>query len=443
MHLIWENLIKNLIALWTGEFKGLDQGWEQYELATAVWEGVGSATMQTGSTVPYVFSPRLPDIAINKSQCTADAWSFWTQYIAPVLLCRKFKQPKYYTHFVELVKLIRLCLRFELNMDDITTIREGFIEWVTTYERFYYQSHPSRLPACPVTIHTLLHIADSIEASGPVWVSWAFPMERYCGYLQPAIKSRCFPYACIDQHVLNLARLAHIKLVYNLKQELSLKPPCTADLRRGEFSNPLYPSSVLMPPRRVMPIESGLFSMIVRALVTVYNTTPSKIRPHLDTTKVEQWGKVRRLFGGDVMNASSLVAIGGDRRDVSYYEAAIDTNAAKRNVAPRFVLKTFFGQPQNIFVVRLPPSQALKLKELTTHFLAAIRSCTMDENNTDLDIHYYSRFGKIDVIDLACVQCLVGRVPDDMVGHRWGIIDWSGPLARALYVEDLTLERMG
>ena len=32
MHLLWENVIKNLILLWTGDFKGLDVGAEDYEL---------------------------------------------------------------------------------------------------------------------------------------------------------------------------------------------------------------------------------------------------------------------------------------------------------------------------------------------------------------------------------------------------------------------------
>jgi hypothetical protein len=33
MHLIWENCIPNLILLWTGEFKGLDEGVEDYQFS--------------------------------------------------------------------------------------------------------------------------------------------------------------------------------------------------------------------------------------------------------------------------------------------------------------------------------------------------------------------------------------------------------------------------
>ena len=89
----------------------------------------------------------------------------------------------------------------------------------------YYQYSPDRLSACPVTIHALLHIADSIEASGPVWAYWAFPMERYCASLIPAIRSRRFPFPSIDRYVTEVAQLAQIKVNHRLHDALSLRPP--------------------------------------------------------------------------------------------------------------------------------------------------------------------------------------------------------------------------
>jgi len=89
----------------------------------------------------------------------------------------------------------------------------------------YYQHDPSRVSACPLTVHALLHIADSIKAMGPVWCYWAFPMERYCGSLQPAIRSRRFPYASIDHYVVEDAQLTQIKIVYNCAEELALMLP--------------------------------------------------------------------------------------------------------------------------------------------------------------------------------------------------------------------------
>jgi hypothetical protein len=86
-----------------------------------------------------------------------------------------------------------------------------------------YQDNPARLSTCPLTLHSLLHIADGIEFNGPVWASWAFPMEQYCCKLQPAFKSCRHPFACLDKHVAHVTQLSQIKLRYNLFQELSLK----------------------------------------------------------------------------------------------------------------------------------------------------------------------------------------------------------------------------
>jgi hypothetical protein len=83
-------------------------------------------------------------------------------------------------------------------------------------------------------VHALLHIADSIENAGPVWAYWAFPTERYCGQLQPAIRSRRYPFANIDNHVVATAQLSQIRILYSLEEQLSLKPAKT-DQIRGSF----------------------------------------------------------------------------------------------------------------------------------------------------------------------------------------------------------------
>ena len=66
--------------------------------------------------------------------------------------------------------------------------------------------------------------------------------------------------------------------------------------------------------------------------------------------------------------------------------------------------------------------------------LAAIQTCNIDRSNDALDIHYYSRMGGVDYVDVTTVQCLVGRIKDR--GH-FAVIDRSGSLSRALYVDEM------
>jgi hypothetical protein len=63
-------------------------------------------------------------------------WSFWTLYLAPILLFDVFPRASYYQHFCELVGLLKMCLQFELAMDSLTRIEEGFCDWVKDYERY-------------------------------------------------------------------------------------------------------------------------------------------------------------------------------------------------------------------------------------------------------------------------------------------------------------------
>lgn len=135
MHLIYENLIPNLVLLWTGEFKGLDEGAEQYRLDSTVWEAIGKATAESGSTIPSAYGPRVRNVKEDRAYLTADMWSFWALYLGPVLLHRKFKHEKYYEHFIKLISLLNACLSFEFSPEKIETIREGFVSWVETYEK--------------------------------------------------------------------------------------------------------------------------------------------------------------------------------------------------------------------------------------------------------------------------------------------------------------------
>ena len=134
MHLIWANLIPNLILLWTRNFKDLDHDNEGYILAPKVWHAIRVATLDVGKTIPATFGSRVPNIAAEKSQMTAETHPIWTLYLAPTLLNGQFTNEQYYKHFVQLVQLLTLCLKFEITQDQINDLERGFQEWVKVYE---------------------------------------------------------------------------------------------------------------------------------------------------------------------------------------------------------------------------------------------------------------------------------------------------------------------
>jgi len=90
----------------------------------------------------------------------------------------------------------------------------------------FYQHNIDYVSACPVTIHSLLHVADGIEAADPVWVYWAFMMEWYCGFLKCSGVWNCKnPHKSLNQQVLDVACLYVLKLKYGLVDVLPPKKP--------------------------------------------------------------------------------------------------------------------------------------------------------------------------------------------------------------------------
>lgn len=135
MHAAWENTMKTLVTLWSGDYKGLDEGDRKYRVDKAAWKEVGAQGAAASATIPSTFGPQIPNIFEKGSYMSADMWSFWTQHLAPILLQNSFKEPECYEHFLDLVYLFKLCLRREITTADVSAIRSGFINWVEGYSR--------------------------------------------------------------------------------------------------------------------------------------------------------------------------------------------------------------------------------------------------------------------------------------------------------------------
>lgn len=77
-----------------------------------------------------------------------------------------------------------------------------------------------------LTVHGLLHIADTIERIGPVWAWWSFPIERQCGRLQRHITSKHHPFVNLDNYITLANQFKTAKLIYNISdKDLSLDGP--------------------------------------------------------------------------------------------------------------------------------------------------------------------------------------------------------------------------
>jgi len=133
MHLIWENLIPNLVLFWSGHYKGMDNS-QPYVLEPHIWQVIGATSTEATKTIPSSFGASIPDPAKDCSYFTSLMWSVWSLFIAPTVLRDRFPKAWYYKHFCSLVRILNLCLQFEISKKDIDEIELGIHSWVVDYE---------------------------------------------------------------------------------------------------------------------------------------------------------------------------------------------------------------------------------------------------------------------------------------------------------------------
>ena len=117
------------------------------------------------------------------------------------------------------------------------------------------------------------------------------------------------------------------------------------------------------------------------------------------------------------------------------YDQLVDVNANHRALPAVFRSQKFYGQLQHILVVRLPTLPALGEHHPTVLFLAAIRLCKLETQNS-LRMPYYQAMGTLEVVDMTCLQCLVACILENESQKQYALVDHSGNIARSFYVDN-------
>ena len=233
MHIFSENICPTLVGIWTGhgKFKNLTTIDTGYHIAPHVWAQIGLKTMVAYKTIPSDFVSVMPDIMTTKYK--AEYWSFWCQYLRPLLLQDCFPNANYYWHFLDLIGIIKQCLQFMINEQEIDDLQISIIKWVKEYERlsdlihtniyfdnfflsnsWYYTYQEQNLISCTFNHHMLLHIPDYIHWYGLAWYTWAFPMERFCSKLGTHVTLWLHPYITLAMYLKCTTQLSQLKVLY-------------------------------------------------------------------------------------------------------------------------------------------------------------------------------------------------------------------------------------
>jgi hypothetical protein len=101
---------------------------------------------------------------------------------------------------------------------------------------------------------------------------------------------------------------------------------------------------------------------------------------------------------------------------------------------------TFYGKLQHIIGIHFgSPQKELSLNQPTTIMLGAIKTCEgskPDPKLFGLDFYFYQKEREaFRVVDIGCIECLVGRVRD-VERKQWAIVDRTGSLVRDVCIQD-------
>ncbi|KAG9126384.1 hypothetical protein FRC07_003631 [Ceratobasidium sp. 392] len=456
MHVMFKNILPTLIALWTRshKYKTFGNANDDYVFSKTVWSAIGKVCAQSGNTIPSRFGCRIPNLADHRSQVTSESMLLFATFLGPALLRRQFSKEAYYRHFIDLVKLISKCCSLSISHEEVQAIREGFACWVQKYEELYYRKTRSRIRACTLPLHALLHIADDIEKMGPIWCYWAFPMERYCGSLARANISRRFPYASLNRCVLQIAQLAQLKLIYGLREHLNIDRRRITIVSGTKYDG--HPDLVFAHPFREIPLSSSTQQKVAGYLGAYFGIDPAPVREVINGRKFVQWGRMQQVDcngGGDLIRGHAL-SPSSDRasRDASFvkYETRLGRYQWDR-VAPQVLREEDwgYGRAERFIIVDTDFLQVIleaagravpPLKPLALALVSAIPHLKrVRENGANL-VQYKLSAGQLanpEIIDANDIACLVGRFTVPIPQTASWIVDRKTIVGRLDMLDDL------
>ncbi|QRV77877.1 Transposase family Tnp2 protein [Ceratobasidium sp. AG-Ba] len=450
MHLLFENLVPNMIKHWTGKFKKMDQGAGHYKLAEAVWKQIGKETAKATCTIPVSFVGTLPDIAEDQTLYKAEAYSFWIQYVAPIVLAGRLPEP-YFEHFLLMRDIIIMSIQLDISEEQVDELQRMVNRWVIEYERYYYQHDYHRLPACPLTIHALLHIPYYIRKTGPLWASWAFVMERFCGYLLPAVKNRFQPYRHLDNAVLRRAQMQVVAHTFGLptlpRSTVKWRIDGSERLSSRECRYPEFPNIILgIPIRKAPPVDTQLTNQLTRFLGPIYRphgfTTGAQLRARIDWQTIVSYGRFRMTDDGDRIRTASSVQrtqdSTGSSRDNSFVRFTVLPDANMNDVNGPDIPYEEVNYGQLIGIYYLEFITDFENNERDCYLVARIRSCK-DTGFRDAALPEnpkvtYRTLSTPDIFHLTTIDAVVGRI--QVGAGEWAIIDCSRNGARTQFTND-------
>jgi hypothetical protein len=145
MHILFENIMKELLGLWEGTYKAAmvtgdetarlgDRIGETYVIPKSGWDAMDNEIAASNATIPARLMRRLGSIT-KRGFWTAETYSNLLSHLSPIILKGRLQEP-YYSHFCKLSALSNILSQLEIKVEDVYIVRAGLIDWVAEFERY-------------------------------------------------------------------------------------------------------------------------------------------------------------------------------------------------------------------------------------------------------------------------------------------------------------------
>ncbi|KAL1921474.1 uncharacterized protein VTP21DRAFT_11190 [Calcarisporiella thermophila] len=200
-----------MYAHWAGDFPST---WSVdintvHVLPTSTWEQIGAATTECQRNIPSDFGRPPRDIYKINNRFKAEEWKNWITLYSLIFL-KEHMPPREYSG-----------------------------------QSFEY------LSAHRISLHYILHVADSILQHGPPWAYWQFPMERYCGMIGQYVRSRVHPYTSLANQLKIRGQLNHIRYLPSFaSRSFTAKKPCATWVKKNILALKDRPEELYWPRKQ-------------------------------------------------------------------------------------------------------------------------------------------------------------------------------------------------
>lgn len=141
MHLVLENVMKQLLQLWDGSFKAETmmkqaraKGTPAYLIpAKGGWDEIDLAVLGSAKMIPWKMSGTLTSVS-SRWRWTADNHLFFLLTLGPMVM-KPYLPPPYFDHFLDLSEVCKLLVSVSIERDQqLPYIRSALQRWVSRFD---------------------------------------------------------------------------------------------------------------------------------------------------------------------------------------------------------------------------------------------------------------------------------------------------------------------